>query len=80
MEHNPLASAGAERTAYDGDWVYWTTRMGRAPGVSPRVARLMKKQAGLCADGELYFRPDDKIEVHHWDGNHKDNAEFNLAL
>jgi RNA-directed DNA polymerase len=68
------------RTPYDGNWVYWTTRMGRAPGVSPRVARLMKKQAGLCAYCELYFRPDDKIEVHHWNGNHKDNAEFNLAL
>lgn len=68
------------RSPYDGNWTYWTTRMSKTPGVSPRVARLMKRQAGECAYCELCFRPEDKIEVHHWNGNHKDNAVFNVAL
>jgi RNA-directed DNA polymerase len=68
------------RTPYDGDWVYWTKRMGKGPGVQPRVARLLKRQGGQCAYCELYFQPEDKVEVHHWDGNHGNNAEYNLAL
>ena len=32
------------RSPYDGDWVYWSTRQGRHPMVSPRLATLLKRQ------------------------------------
>ena len=32
------------RSPYDGDWVYWSTRVGRHPTTRPRVARLLKLQ------------------------------------
>ncbi len=28
------------RSPYDSDWMYWSTRMGHHPGVAPRVAKL----------------------------------------
>ena len=34
------------RSPYDGDWVYWSRRVGRHPDVPPRVARLLKQQQG----------------------------------
>jgi RNA-directed DNA polymerase len=53
------------RSPYDGDWVYWSTRLGQHPGVSPRVARLLKRQQGKCAECGLFFAEGDRMEVDH---------------
>lgn len=53
------------RSPYDGDWVYWSTRLGRSPTTSKRVARLLKAQQGKCRWCGLYFRTDDRLEVDH---------------
>lgn len=68
------------KSPYDGDWTYWTSRMGRMPGVKPQVAELLKRQKGKCIYCGLYFQPTDLLEVHHVDGNHKNNARKNLML
>jgi RNA-directed DNA polymerase len=34
---------------YNGDWVYWSTRMGTHPEVSTRIASLLKRQKGKCS-------------------------------
>jgi RNA-directed DNA polymerase len=36
------------RSPYDGDWVYWSTRQGRHPDASPKLAKLLKTQHGRC--------------------------------
>jgi RNA-directed DNA polymerase len=53
------------KSLYDGDWVYWAKRRGQPPGLPKRVAILLKRQAGKCANCELYFRPEDKPQVDH---------------
>jgi RNA-directed DNA polymerase len=53
------------RSPYDGDWMYWSKRLGRHPMISPRVARLLKHQGGRCRGCGLYFTEDDPIEVDH---------------
>ena len=53
------------RSPYDGDWVYWSTRMGKEPTTPARVARLLKRQGGRCRECDLYFRSDDKMELDH---------------
>jgi RNA-directed DNA polymerase len=53
------------RSPYDGDWVYWTTRMGRHPETPVRVAKLMKIQKGKCLWCGLTFKYGDAIEVDH---------------
>jgi len=53
------------RSPYDGDWVYWSTRLGHHPEVSPRVARLLKSQGGKCSACGLFFAASDRMEVDH---------------
>jgi RNA-directed DNA polymerase len=58
--------ATGSRSPYDGDWVYWATRMGKHPEISPRWAFLLKRQQGRCPGCGLYFRQDDDIiELDH---------------
>lgn len=53
------------RSPYDGDWVYWSKRLGRHPQVAPRMAKLLKRQQGQCQECGLYFTIDQKIEIDH---------------
>ena len=50
---------------YDGDWIYWSSRMGTHPEVSTKVAKLLKRQKGKCALCGNYFTDGDSIEVDH---------------
>ena len=59
------AKVQAQRSPYDGDWVYWSTRMGRHPEVNYRVAALLKRQKGKCPQCRLFFTHGDKLEVDH---------------
>ena len=68
-----------ERGRRDGDWVYWSTRLGRDPSRPRRVTRLLKKQRGCCAFCGLRFTTDDVIEMHHHDENHTNNAFITIA-
>jgi RNA-directed DNA polymerase len=53
------------KSVYDGDWVYWATRLGRHPELSSRVATLLKQQKGRCNWCGLYFKNEDLKEVDH---------------
>ena len=53
------------RSPYDGDWVYWATRLGRHPELPKNVAVLLKRQAGKCAWCGLYFKGEDLPEIDH---------------
>ncbi|MEG4091631.1 group II intron reverse transcriptase/maturase [Microcoleus sp. Pol12B4] len=50
---------------YDGDWLYWSSRMGVHPEIPARVAKLLKRQKGKCAHCDNYFKDGDSIEVDH---------------
>ncbi|AFY92876.1 group II intron reverse transcriptase/maturase [Chamaesiphon minutus] len=50
---------------YDGDWVYWSSRMGKHPEVSTKVGNLLKTQKGKCAHCKNYFKDGDSLEVDH---------------
>ena len=54
-----------ESSPYDGNLVYWSSRMGNNPEMPKRVATLLKKQKGKCAHCGLFFREDDVMEVDH---------------
>jgi RNA-directed DNA polymerase len=68
------------RSPFDGDWLYWGSRLRSYPGVSPLMSFLLRTQAGKCKHCGLNFMPDTLIEVHHLDGNHDNNRRQNLAL
>jgi RNA-directed DNA polymerase len=71
-----------DRSPYDGDWVYWATRMGKHPEVNTRVARLLKQQKGKCSHCELNFKHGDKMEVDHITPKYKGGKDtwINLQL
>ena len=54
-----------KRSPFDGDMVYWATRMGKHPETDTRKATLLKKQKGQCNHCGLYFRDGDLLEVDH---------------
>jgi RNA-directed DNA polymerase len=60
------------RSPYEGAWVYWSTRQGRHPHVSARRARLLKAQRGRWRFCGLFFHHDDRLEVDHSNGTHRD--------
>lgn len=56
---------GGNRSPYDGDFVYWTLRLGRHPTLPTRVTKLLVRQEGKCFECELRFRFGDAMEVDH---------------
>ncbi len=54
-----------ESSPYDGNLVYWSTRMGNNPEMPIRVSKLLRKQKGRCTHCGLFFREDDVMEVDH---------------
>jgi RNA-directed DNA polymerase len=63
--HQRYVKVQGTRSPYDGDWMYWSRRLGRHPNVPPRIARLLKQQQGQCRECGLYVTDGDKIEVDH---------------
>jgi RNA-directed DNA polymerase len=68
------------RSPFDGDWLYWATRLGRHPETSQWKARKLKVQRGRCGHCGLPFGPGDILEMHHLDGNLKNHAFSNRLL
>ncbi len=64
---------------YDGNWTYWSKRRGIYPGISTKVSTAIKRQNGKCTECGLHFHLDDVIEIHHLDGNHRNNLMENLT-
>ena len=64
---------------YDGNWTYWSQRKGAYPGISQTVGMTLRKQKGKCAECGLYFLPDDRVEIHHIDGNYRNRRKENLT-
>ena len=54
-----------ETSIFDGNFTYWSTRMGKHPQMPKRTASLLKKQKGKCTHCELFFQQEDVIETDH---------------
>jgi RNA-directed DNA polymerase len=54
-----------EASPYDGNLIYWSSRMGKHPEATKRVATLLKSQQGKCTHCGLYFREEDVLEIDH---------------
>ena len=54
-----------DKSYFDGDVLYWSTRRGRHPELPDRVAMLLKKYKGRCPECGLLFVENDLIEVDH---------------
>lgn len=57
-----------EKSPYDGDFVYWASRMGRYAGSFRKTAELLKRQKGKCWKCRIFFKTNDPITLYHSDG------------
>lgn len=53
-----------DKSLYDGDWVYWASRLGKHPELPGAVATLLKRQKGRCTQCGLYFKDGDLPVVY----------------
>ena len=62
-----------DRSPFDGDYIYWSMRMGHHPLAGTRLAKLIVHQKGRCDYCKQYLLPGVLLETHHRDGNHSNN-------
>jgi RNA-directed DNA polymerase len=76
--HRHHCKVRGRASPYDGNLVYWSTRLHDHPLTRTTVGSLMIRQRGRCAWCGLYFRDGDVIEVDHIDpagGHHLGNKQ-----
>jgi RNA-directed DNA polymerase len=54
-----------EASPFDGNLIYWSSRMGTHPEATIRMSTLLKKQKGKCTHCGMYFREEDVLEIDH---------------
>ncbi|MGB3207728.1 MAG: group II intron maturase-specific domain-containing protein [Crinalium sp.] len=64
-EINRHTKVKEDASPYDGNLIYWSTRMGQHPEVPKNVATLLKLQKGKCAHCKLHFTEQSVIEIDH---------------
>jgi hypothetical protein len=64
--HVGIGAVEGDASLYDGDLLYWASRLGYHPEVPPTRATLLKRQKGRCTWCGLHFASvDDLMEVDH---------------
>ncbi|MGK7948441.1 MAG: group II intron reverse transcriptase/maturase [Xenococcaceae cyanobacterium] len=70
IKHNKIAikrhtKIRNTKSPFDGDTIYWATRMKKHPELKDPIAKMLHKQKGKCNWCELPFQEDDVIENDH---------------
>lgn len=77
VRHRKVA---ADRSPYDGDWLYWSIRYRTNRLWRGRSVKLHQRQQGRCGRCGQYFQSGDKVEVHHRDRDRRNRRLENLLL
>jgi RNA-directed DNA polymerase len=62
---NNYVKVNGDKSPFDGDTVYWSSRLGTHPEMPSRKAKLLKQQKGKCSWCDLHFQEWDVMEVDH---------------
>ncbi len=73
---NKHIMGNGEKSPFDGDLLYWAKRTEKY--YDGPLAKQMRKQEFKCGECHLYFQSEDKVELHHIDGNHDNWKPNNL--
>jgi RNA-directed DNA polymerase len=65
------------KSPYDGDMVYWSERNSKLYDGS--TSKALKRQNHSCKSCGLQFVGDERVHLHHVDGNHKNWKQNNLV-
>ncbi|NEP49786.1 MAG: RNA-dependent DNA polymerase [Moorea sp. SIO3C2] len=75
-EQNKYAMVKGTKSPYDGDLVYWSQRNSIL--YSDATVEALKKQNHSCGYCGLKFIDEERVHLHHIDGNHHNWKENNL--
>jgi 5-methylcytosine-specific restriction endonuclease McrA len=65
-----------EKSPYDGDLSYWSERNSKL--YNNNTSKALKRQNHKCGHCGLKMLSDEKVHLHHVDGNHKNDKPKNL--
>ena len=65
IKQKDFVKVKGNKSPFDGDLVYWASRMGKQPDCPKTIARLLKRQKGICRYCGLHFRNGDIWEKDH---------------
>ncbi len=73
---NRFVSVKGNKSPYDGDTVYWSKRNSKL--YTDSTSRCLRRQNQSCGYCGLKFISDEKVQLHHIDGNHDNWRHQNL--
>ena len=73
---NKFINVKGEKSPFDGDINYWSKR--NSVLYDGAIAKILRKQSHSCGHCGLKFLEEEKVELHHIDGNHNNWDEKNL--
>lgn len=75
---NRFVNVRGDKSPYDGDLLYWSKRLSNK--YDGPFERTLKKQNFVCKSCGLKFSDEEKLELHHKDGNHSNWKSNNLEV
>ena len=66
------------KSPYDGDLTYWSKRNSRL--YDGKTSKLLKKQNHTCGHCGHKFTSEERVHLHHLDGNHHNWKDANLTV
>ena len=74
---NRHISVKGSKSPYDGDLVYWSGRNSKL--YEGQTSKALKRQNHTCASCRLKFVGEERVQIHHVDGNHDNWKWDNLV-
>ena len=74
---NKFTNVQGSKSPYDGDLIYWSKRNSKL--YSGYTSKALKRQNHTCAACGLRFMGEEKVHLHHVDGNHNNWNYTNLV-
>lgn len=73
---NRFVNVKGDKSPYDGDLVYWSQRNSKI--YDSHTAKALNKQDHICGYCGLKLLSNEKVHLHHIDGNHNNWKRNNL--
>jgi 5-methylcytosine-specific restriction endonuclease McrA len=74
---NSFVMVKGEKSPYDGDLLYWSKRNSKL--YDGETAKALRRQGYKCGHCGLYLDGNEKVQLHHIDGNHDNWKPSNLT-
>lgn len=74
---NKHVNVKGDRSPFDGDIIYWSKR--NSDKYDGATAKALKKQHHSCGQCGLKFNDEERVHLHHIDGNHSNWKPSNLV-